>query len=97
MGSLGEHYVEPVILFGRRVINSSSKQCLLIVYKFWGIQSSLHSIYRKRFPTKRRVLMPLEIFLAPYKAKSGLRVHVTLDVQLTAQNLRTTEEDAHFA
>lgn len=45
----------------------------------------------------RRVLMPLEVFLAPYKAKSGLRVHVTLDVQLTAQNLRTTEEDAHFA
>jgi hypothetical protein len=41
--------------------------------------------------------MLLEIFFAPHKAKARLRVHVTLDVQLTAQNLRTAEEDAHLA
>ena len=63
----------------------------------WGIHLVSFDI-PKRFPTKKRsALVPLEVFLAPYKAKSGLRVHVTLDMQLTAQNFRTTEEDTHFA
>jgi hypothetical protein len=78
-------------------MNSSLKQCLSIVYIFGGILSLCSIRYNeRRFATKRGRLTLLEIFFAPHKAKARLRVHVTLDVQLTAQNLGTAEEDAHL-
>ena len=77
-------------------MNSRLKQCLLIVYIFGGILSFAPFVIPKKGSLRSR-LMLLEIFFAPYKAKAGLRVHVTLDVQLTAQNLRAAEEDAHLA
>lgn len=38
----------------------------------------------------------LEILLTPDETEAGLGIHVTFDVQLTAQTLGTTEENTCF-
>ena len=80
-------------------MNSSLKQMSINCVYVWGypIPFAPFDILKKVRYEEKSHLTLLEIFFTPHKAKARLRVHVTLDVQLTTQNLRTAEEDAHLA
>lgn len=49
------------------------------------------------YPNTQPYLPTLKILLSPYKVKARLRVHVTFDMELRAEDLGSTEEDARFS